>query len=492
MDSSRQELESNMTAKFPTDKESKDVTVDPFEVKFEKDDPDNPKNFGSGYKVWLVFQMSLLAMVGALGSSIISPGEAAIAEYTNVRKDVTALTVALFVLGWAFGPMIWAPISEVYGRRMGMLPAIFVLGLFSIGTATSKNAESIFLTRFFGGIFASAPISNVPAALGDLFTPATRGNAMTFVALCIAGGPTVGPLIGSTFLVNPSLGWRWTEYLESILVFFLFMLCTFCLPETYAPSLLKGKAQRLRKTTGDQRYWHPHEQVKIDINNAFTKHLARPLRLLITEPMVTFLALYASFVYSLIYLTLEGFPIVFQEHRHWDLVVSTLPFLAILVGIQCAVLINFANQPRYKRAVKANGGKAVPEARLPPIVVGGALLSVGLFWFGWTAAPTYHWVLPVVAAGTGFIGAGFNVVFQQCLNFLVDTYGVYAASAVSANTILRSVLARWARVQSAWWHFLLSVVSAFSVHEVRPRTKKKVTVRIGRGVAAPSVSSLTC
>lgn len=104
--------------------------------------------------------------------------------------------------------MIWAPISEVYGRRMGMLPAIFVLGLFSIGTATSKNAESIFLTRFFGGIFASAPISNVPAALGDLFPPASRGNAMTFVTLCISGGPTVGPLLGSAFVVNPSLGWR--------------------------------------------------------------------------------------------------------------------------------------------------------------------------------------------------------------------------------------------------------------------------------------------
>ena len=41
----------------------------------------------------------------------------------------------------------------------------------------------------------------------------------------------------------------------------------------------------------------------------------------------------------------------------------------------------------------------------------------------------------------GFIGAGFNVIFQQCINFLVDTYGLYAASAVSANTILRSLLA---------------------------------------------------
>ncbi|KAJ5522751.1 major facilitator superfamily domain-containing protein [Penicillium frequentans] len=420
-------------------KETKPEDIEAFKVEFELGDVTNPKNFSTLYKIWLVFQMSMLAMTGALGSSIISPGSTQIAEYTSASTEATSLTVALFVLGWAFGPMIWAPVSEVYGRRLGMLPAIFVLGLFSIGTATSKNAESVFLTRFFGGVFASAPISNVPAALGDMFPPATRGNAMTFVALCITGGPTLGPIIGSALTVNHNLGWRWTEYMEAIIAFFLFALCALCLPETYAPVLLKLKAQKLRKSTGDERYWHPHEKEKIDVHNVATKHLARPLVMLFTEPMVTLLALYASFTYSLIYLTLEVFPIVFHEDRHWSLVISTLPFLSILVGVICAVMLNFANQPRYQRAVKANGRKAVPEARLPPIVIGGVLLSVGLFWFGWTAAPKYPWPSPVVAGG--FIAAGFNIVFQQCLNFLVDTYGPFAASAVSANTILRSILA---------------------------------------------------
>ncbi|KAJ6014161.1 MFS general substrate transporter [Penicillium herquei] len=161
--------------------------------------------------------------------------------------------------------------------------------------------------------------------------------------------------------------------------------------------------------------------------------------MLFTEPIVTILALYASFTYSLIYLTLELFPIVFEDDRHWSPIISTLPFLSILVGVICAVFFNFANQPRYKRAVKENQGKAVPEARLPPVLIGGIFLSLGLFWFGWTAAPKYPWPSSVVAAG--FIAAGFNIVFQQCLNFLVDTYGPFAASAVSANTMLRSVLA---------------------------------------------------
>ncbi|CAI7642062.1 unnamed protein product [Penicillium manginii] len=375
------------------------IFLDTFKVKFEDNDPKNPKNYSPSHKVFLVIQMALLALAGSLGSSITSPAVASISEYTHTTSEVTALTVALFVLGWAFGPMIWAPISEVYGRRIGMLPAIFILGLFSIGTATSRSATAIFLTRFFGGIFASAPISNVPAALGDIFEPVSRGNAMTIVAFCITGGPTLGPIIGSALTVNARLGWRWTEYVEAILVFILFFMCAFCLPETYAPVLLKQKAQHLRRSTGDQRYWHPHEKEKIELSTVVSKRLARPLKMLFMEPMVTCLALYASFTYSLIYLVLEVFPIVFKENRKWSLVVSTLPFLSILVGVGCAVFINFANQPRYKRAVKANCGRAVPEARLPPIIVGAILLSAGLFWFGWTAAPKYPWPLPVIAAG---------------------------------------------------------------------------------------------
>ena len=104
-----------------------------------------------------------------------------------------------------------------------------------------------------------------------------------------------------------------------------------------------------------------------------------------------------------------------------------------------AVFVNLGNQPRYARLVDANFGRPVPEARLLPMVFGGILFVIGLFWFGWTADPSIHWLSPVFAAG--FIGAGFNIIFQQCINFLVDTYQLYAASAVSANTFLRSLIA---------------------------------------------------
>lgn len=118
-----------------------------------------------------------------------------------------------------------------------------------------------------------------------------------------------------------------------------------------------------------------------------------------TEPMLTCVAIYASFVYGLLFLTLEVFPIVFREQRHYGLVISTLPFLGLFIGVACAIFVNLANQPLYLRAVAKNKGRSVPEARLPPMIIGGVLFSTGLFWFGWTADPKYSWASPTVAAG---------------------------------------------------------------------------------------------
>ena len=70
-----------------------------FVVRFEDGDPDNPKNFHPYFKAWLTFEMGMLALAGSLGSSIIAPAEATIAEDLNISIEATVLTVALFVLG---------------------------------------------------------------------------------------------------------------------------------------------------------------------------------------------------------------------------------------------------------------------------------------------------------------------------------------------------------------------------------------------------------
>lgn len=190
-----------------------------------------------------------------------------------------------------------------------------------------------------------------------------------------------GPVVGAALLVQ--FNWRWTEWAEAIFAFLAFLLALFCLPEVYSPVLLKKKAQRLRKETGDESYYHPHEDLKISFKELVTKHFSRPIKMLVTEPIVTSIAVYASFVYAILYLTLEVFPIVFIEGRGYSEVVGTLPFIALFVGVLAAAGLNLSNQKRYARLVDEAGGKPVPEGRLPPMMVGAVVFCGGLFWFGY-------------------------------------------------------------------------------------------------------------
>ena len=92
---------------------------------------------------------------------------------------------------------------------------------------------------------------------------------------------------------------------------------------------------------------------------------------------------------------------------------------------------------RYNRVVKEHGGAAPPEARLPPAIIGSILIPVGLFWFAWTNSPSIHWVVSII--GTGFFAAGIVLVFLSLMNYLIDSYVIFAASVLAANAVLRSL-----------------------------------------------------
>lgn len=102
-----------------------------------------------------------------------------------------------------------------------------------------------------------------------------------------------------------------------------------------------------------------------------------------------------------------------------------------------AVLYSIWDNGRYARLSEEYDGKAPPEARLPPSIIGSVLLPIGLFWFAWTNAPSIHWIVPIIA-GAPF-GFGMVLVFLSIMNYLIDAYVIYAASVLAANSVLRSL-----------------------------------------------------
>jgi predicted MFS family arabinose efflux permease len=171
-------------------------------------DPENPQNWSTLFKCWVTLQLGMLAFGASLASSIISPANRTIAAYIGVSENVVVLNVSLYVIGFAFGPLIWAPLSEVWGRRVSMLPAALCLAAFSVGTALGRNAQTVFITRFFAGFFGSAAVSNVNAALGDIWSREARGTAVCLYGLCVVGGPT----LGKTLCRAPSLPFPTPDY----------------------------------------------------------------------------------------------------------------------------------------------------------------------------------------------------------------------------------------------------------------------------------------
>jgi Major Facilitator Superfamily len=210
------------------------------------------------------------------------------------------------------------------------------------------------------------------------------------------------------------------------------------LDESYPPVLLVYKARRLRFETGNWALHAAHEEWDLSVSELMNKFMVRPFQMLFT-PICFFVALYASFVYATFYLCLAAFPVVFQEGRGWSPVVSSLPFLAIALGAVIGGGFNVWNQTIYNKKFEANNNKPVPEARLYPMMLGSVLYSIGLFIFAWTAPPQYPWIACII--GIVLFGWGFFMIFQAALNYLIDTFHRYSASAIAANTFLRSLLA---------------------------------------------------
>lgn len=205
--------EPGQTAKFTHPlthtKTSEDALVD-----FEgPDDPYRPLNWGFKKKAVTTVLYGLTTMGATWASSIYSTGTNQIAEEFGVSAEVSTLGTALLLFGLGLGPLVWAPLSEVFGRKPAVLAPYFIAGIMSFGTATAKDLQTIMLTRFFCGFFGSAPVTNTGGVLSDIWTAEQRGAAIVGYAMAVVGGPVLGPIVGGA-VVQSYLGWRWTEYVS--------------------------------------------------------------------------------------------------------------------------------------------------------------------------------------------------------------------------------------------------------------------------------------
>lgn len=376
-------------------------------------------------------------LTAAFASSIFSAALRPIGAQYHIGQVAATLGISLFVLGFATGPTLWAPLSELRGRKLPLVISMLMFSIFEIGVATAANIQTIMICRFFSGFAGACPLSVVAAVFSDMFDNRTRGTAVAVFSMTVFSGPLLAPFVGG-FITESYLGWRWTQYIVAIMGFFAFGLNVLFLEETYPPVVLIQKAEELRRRT---RNWGIHakqEEIEVDLRELITKNFSRPLRLLFTEPIIFLLSIYMAFIYGLLYLFLTAYPIVFQRIHGMNPGVGGLPYFGMIIGQLFAGAYIIMIQPAYIRKLEKNNGVTVPEWRLPPVIIGGAVFAAGLFVFAWTGyKKEIHWIAPTISGLlTGF---GLLTIFLQSFNYLIDAYLMFAASAIAANTLLRSI-----------------------------------------------------
>lgn len=401
------------------------------------DDPLHAQNWPLKRKLFIGVILGYTTLTAAFGSSIFSAATREVAVIFGVSTEVGVLGVSLYVLGFATGPILWAPFSELKGRRLPLVLGSFGFSIFSIAVAVGKDLQTVLICRFWSGFFGACPLACVAAVFSDMFNNRTRGIAITVFSMTVFTGPLLAPFIGG-FIVTSHLGWRWTEYIVAIMGFVAFGLNLIFLRETYPPVVLVSKAEELRRRTKNWGIHAKQEEIEVDFRELIEKNFSRPLRMLVLEPIVLLLSIYMSFIYGLLYLFLTAYPIVFQRIHGFSPGVGGLPFFGMIIGQLSAGLFIVLRQPSYQKKLAANNDKPIPEWRLPEVIIGGVAFSLGLFWFGWSGyRADIHWIVPTLSGLlTGF---GLLSIFLQSLNYLVDAYLMFAASAIAANTLLRSL-----------------------------------------------------
>ncbi|KAK2593450.1 hypothetical protein QQS21_008823 [Conoideocrella luteorostrata] len=394
-----------------------------------KNEPSNPLNWPTWRKATLVSAVASMGFVVSAGTSILSPGRVQIMNEFNVTSTVALLPVALYVFALGFGPVVGGPLSETIGR----LPIYYLtmpLGsLFTLGAGFTHNFGVLCFCRFMAG-FCYAPALAVPAAsLSETFSQKTRGPASAVFILMPFLGPGLGPVMGS-FIVNRK-DWRWTEW--TIIFFSIF--CMIQLPflrETFNPILKR----RLAKSRGYQL--PPKVPLSSKLSLFVRVALIRPIHMLFAEPIVTFLCLYISVNFGVLFSFFAGVPYTFGLVYHFSLEQSGLVFLSIAIGClagfaticTCDVLVYRKKLALYPPL------KTPPEHRLYPAMIGSLGLPVGLFWYAWTARSDISWASPAVAMIP--FSWGNLCVFVSSMQYISDTYhGTVIASATSANGLAR-------------------------------------------------------
>ena len=260
-----------------------------------------------------------------------------------------------------------------------------------------------------------------------------RGKAMGIYTLGPLLGPVIGPIAGG-FIAQYST-WRWVFWATSAAAVGVQLVGLMYLRECHPATLLRRRRDCLITQTGNEKLYTEEQEESLAYK--LSHALQRPVRLFTTQPIVFCMSIYMGYLFGITYLMLATFPVIWTQVYHESQSIGGLNYLSIAIGSFVGLFLNLKLVDRIYKALKAkNNGIGRPEYRMPSLAVGSVISTIGLFWYGWSIGRV-HWIMPNL--GALIFTAGTISCLQGMQMYIVDSYQTYAASALAACAILRSL-----------------------------------------------------
>lgn len=354
-----------------------------------------------------MIELTTIGLHSSFALAIYSPSHENVQDDLNTSTTLSLLPFTLYVYGLAFGPAVSAPLSETFGRRFIYVFITPIALLFILGAGFAKNLTALAICRLLAGITISAPLAVGAGTIMDMWSGIYTNRGVVLIMTIAFLGPALGELVGGW--IAQYKGWQWSQWTTLFLgaAFWTFAMGA---QETYAGPVIRRKAKKLGL---------PIPPPPIPAGFAGTRFLvtvtlARPLYMLIREPIVILCSLYSSLNFSILFCFLAAIPLIFSTTYNFTPGESGLVLIGIAVGCVFGgcVLVLLDSHTLKRHAMKYKSETPPPERVLWGAMIGGPLMAGSLFWFAWTARPGIHWMSSIVA--TGLFGFSNILVFVSC------------------------------------------------------------------------------
>lgn len=402
-----------------------------------EDDPMNPYNWPKYRKCCSTLLLSAMTFNTLMSSTIVAPALPQVRKDLAIESDAqTQLVLSIYVLAYAIGYFIWAPMSEVYGRTRVLQIANVWFCVWSILCGFARNQAMIIVGRLFSGAGAAAALALGTGITAEIWRPAQRGQSLAILSTITLLGPSIGPVLGGIIAAQAPSSWRWAFWSTIIFNAILQLLALRFLHESHAQTIVGRRARRAEIM--ESRKTSP--LFSTSATNFLLNSLKRPFHLLISQPASQALILYSGLSFGVLYFMLSVLTDPFTKIYGQSLIIASLNYISFgigpTIGAQiCGPVIDTIYKYQTKRHDHAksanatgdkeqratrNADKLPAEYRLCPLMPTLILLTVGLLIFGWSLHYRLHWAVPNI--GIIIFGAG-NQAATQCANaYMMDSF----------------------------------------------------------------------